>query len=571
MHCNICTYLLETSKPQSRNKKIQNQPVVHKRGGVRVVSDTPRDYRTVNNSTDKRYQPSSGGITVRRKPTSDQGTTNSQAAGQSQQVSLQSRVNQAQGSKSGSLQTMVSANQVQNSTVASDVNGVTEVKESDWAQNVEMTLPELAEGLSQLWSAENTVPLPEVYQSQSPLGMKASGAWNSLQEIEPNELASVLVSEVHQGQGFEHHVSSLVDHIFEKLDFIRPGIIDKKDLKGIVDSLLSKVSSFVMPVMTDGKVGAAKAALDSRTAVLEVLKNLESKGLSKADLADAIPKLGALLLLKRLENVGQPVQNQMKTNHIGNATGADFLQMMGLAKPNMVTNQGFGNQMGGFAQNGQALMAQQSASQGFSSEGEGDPNAQLRGQAFGMESLVQTPALKKAESFQTFSLNNMINNEISLDNLAQEKVMQAIDKNASMLIRNNGGQLKVQLNPHNLGSIDLLVDVKNGNVSLEMAVESNEVKELIKSKAAELKSRLAASDLKMTGLDLSIRQSSDSNGTFTNRDSQNQNQSKNQQQSRDFSEGSQRDFLGGQPRKWNGRQNENQNQGFDFEQMDRAS
>jgi flagellar hook-length control protein FliK len=68
---------------------------------------------------------------------------------------------------------------------------------------------------------------------------------------------------------------------------------------------------------------------------------------------------------------------------------------------------------------------------------------------------------------------------------------------AQSLIKNGGGEMKIQMNPHGLGEVTMKINVENGNVRVEMLAENGETKSLLEKGALELKSSLASHRLNL--------------------------------------------------------------------------
>jgi flagellar hook-length control protein FliK len=66
---------------------------------------------------------------------------------------------------------------------------------------------------------------------------------------------------------------------------------------------------------------------------------------------------------------------------------------------------------------------------------------------------------------------------------------------ANLLVKNGGGEMKIALNPEGMGQLNLKVSVENGQVSVEMVTESNEVKKLLEKGLGDLKATLASHKL----------------------------------------------------------------------------
>lgn len=75
---------------------------------------------------------------------------------------------------------------------------------------------------------------------------------------------------------------------------------------------------------------------------------------------------------------------------------------------------------------------------------------------------------------------------------------------AQYLIKNGGGEMKVQMSPEGLGSIELKVLVSNGKVNVQMLTENKEVKNAIENSMADLKNSLSAQKLSVEHIKVDV-------------------------------------------------------------------
>lgn len=73
--------------------------------------------------------------------------------------------------------------------------------------------------------------------------------------------------------------------------------------------------------------------------------------------------------------------------------------------------------------------------------------------------------------------------------------MQNLMNQAQVLIQKGGGEMKVEMSPEGMGSVQMKLKVIDGKVQLQMAAESKEVKKLIENSIQDLKSSLATHNL----------------------------------------------------------------------------
>lgn len=75
-------------------------------------------------------------------------------------------------------------------------------------------------------------------------------------------------------------------------------------------------------------------------------------------------------------------------------------------------------------------------------------------------------------------------------------IKEIIDR-AQFMARKGGGEMKVTMSPHGLGEVNMRVSIEGGQVSVEMVTESHDVKKLLEKGLGDLKSTLAAQNLRV--------------------------------------------------------------------------
>ena len=75
--------------------------------------------------------------------------------------------------------------------------------------------------------------------------------------------------------------------------------------------------------------------------------------------------------------------------------------------------------------------------------------------------------------------------------------MQQVMNQAQILLKNGGGEVKVEMTPEGMGKVQLNLQMIDGKVQLHMNTETKEAKKLIESSISELKQSLAAHQLSM--------------------------------------------------------------------------
>lgn len=111
---------------------------------------------------------------------------------------------------------------------------------------------------------------------------------------------------------------------------------------------------------------------------------------------------------------------------------------------------------------------------------------QLTGQ--GLERSAESGKVQRAEGF-------MINTQPTA---AQEaRNLREVVGQAQMMAQKGGGEMKITMTPEGLGQVNMKVNVKGDQVTVEMVAESTEAKRMIEKGLGELKSSLASHNLKV--------------------------------------------------------------------------
>ena len=85
----------------------------------------------------------------------------------------------------------------------------------------------------------------------------------------------------------------------------------------------------------------------------------------------------------------------------------------------------------------------------------------------------------------------------------QENVKELI-KQAQIMVKRGGGEMKMEMKPEGMGTVQLRVSVENGNVSVQMLTESESAKHLLEKGMHELKSNLAQHELKVQSMTVDV-------------------------------------------------------------------
>lgn len=90
------------------------------------------------------------------------------------------------------------------------------------------------------------------------------------------------------------------------------------------------------------------------------------------------------------------------------------------------------------------------------------------------------------------------------DDASMKSNAQDVVRNAQILLRNGGGEMKMQLKPEGVGEVHLKVAVKDGQVAVQMLTESDSAKKLLENSIDDLKTTLAQNKLHVDALKIEV-------------------------------------------------------------------
>jgi flagellar hook-length control protein FliK len=114
-----------------------------------------------------------------------------------------------------------------------------------------------------------------------------------------------------------------------------------------------------------------------------------------------------------------------------------------------------------------------------------------------------------------------------------EAAVKQLMNQAQYLIKNGGGEMKVQMTPEGMGTIHLKVMLQDGKVNMQMSADTQEAKKTIESSLAELKTSLAAHKLSMENVKVDVVNSTSTDTATQNQTNMN-GQHQRDQQTRQF-------------------------------------
>ncbi len=86
----------------------------------------------------------------------------------------------------------------------------------------------------------------------------------------------------------------------------------------------------------------------------------------------------------------------------------------------------------------------------------------------------------------------------------EEDNVKELIKQAQIMVKRGGGEMKMEMKPEGMGNIQLRVNVQNGQVNVQMLTESESAKHLLERGLSELKLNLAAHELKVQSLSVDV-------------------------------------------------------------------
>jgi flagellar hook-length control protein FliK len=123
----------------------------------------------------------------------------------------------------------------------------------------------------------------------------------------------------------------------------------------------------------------------------------------------------------------------------------------------------------------------------------------IGGETPGIESQSQAPVKAAA----TGPAAMMMERPVPTAKEEQENIRELIHQ-AQAALKKGGGEIKMDLKPEGMGQVHLKVSVEDGQVNVQMFTESDAAKHLLEKGLHELKSNLAAHQLKLEGLKVDV-------------------------------------------------------------------
>jgi flagellar hook-length control protein FliK len=152
------------------------------------------------------------------------------------------------------------------------------------------------------------------------------------------------------------------------------------------------------------------------------------------------------------------------------------------------------------------------------SEGEGDSSFLDKGSDEGIPNFTAPTAHKAAQTFE-------IETPVVAKNEAPQQMNKAVFDNASMLVKEGGGAMRIDIGNKELGAIDLAVEVKDNQVDIKIVAASAHAREILATELPKLKENLQNQNLNLSKVEIGLNGGSSwtsSDGRSSQRESSSQ-------------------------------------------------
>ncbi|RYZ52366.1 MAG: flagellar hook-length control protein FliK, partial [Proteobacteria bacterium] len=152
------------------------------------------------------------------------------------------------------------------------------------------------------------------------------------------------------------------------------------------------------------------------------------------------------------------------------------------------------------------------------SEGEGDSSFLDKGSDEGIPNFTAPAAHKTTQAFE-------IETPVVQKNEAPQQMNKAVFDNASMLVKEGGGAMRIDIGNKELGAIDLAVEVKDNQVDIKIVAASAHAREILATELPKLKESLQNQNLNLSKVEIGLNGGSSwtsSDGRSSQRESSSQ-------------------------------------------------
>ncbi len=151
------------------------------------------------------------------------------------------------------------------------------------------------------------------------------------------------------------------------------------------------------------------------------------------------------------------------------------------------------------------LMLAGSMNQGMAQEAAANGEQTLTGDAQSFENLVLGQGQAKTNQAGELAKGFMVETPQLTPQQRQENFGEIV-KQAQVMAKDGGGEMKMQLRPEGVGEINLKVNVKDGQVNVQMIASNKQAKALLEDGIADLKMNLSGNKLTLEDLKIDLAQ-----------------------------------------------------------------
>ncbi len=151
------------------------------------------------------------------------------------------------------------------------------------------------------------------------------------------------------------------------------------------------------------------------------------------------------------------------------------------------------------------LMLAGSMNQGMAQEAAANGEQTLQGDAQSFENLVLGQGQAKTSQAGEVAKGFMVETPQLTPQQRQENFGEIV-KQAQVMAKDGGGEMKMQLRPEGVGEINLKVNVKDGQVNVQMIASNKQAKALLEDGIADLKMNLSGNKLTLEDLKIDLAQ-----------------------------------------------------------------
>lgn len=123
-------------------------------------------------------------------------------------------------------------------------------------------------------------------------------------------------------------------------------------------------------------------------------------------------------------------------------------------------------------------------------------------------SAVQNPDSKATAASNQVFATVLENKTQNLDSVKQNNVENLVTQ-ASAILKDGGGEMKLQLRPEGLGTVDLRVGLQNGQVSIEIMTQDQNVKKMFEDSIFDIRGALETQNLKIDTFHVGVSENFD--------------------------------------------------------------